>query len=105
MRLYVGNLSDAMTEEKITANIEQIYKDDNERGTIQKIETFMNHSGLERARKRQSQDPSLVITKSACVILSSYPGKELAEVGLKLDHYSHNIRKTVRIWNGPTPHF
>ena len=103
MRVYVGNLSATMTEEKITENMQRIYNEEMKNGVVQKIETVLNQTGLDMARKRHSQDPSQPITMSACVILSSTPGKDLAGIGLKLDHYSYNVRKTVRRWNGPTP--
>ena len=103
MKIYIGSLPQNAKPEKITANMERFYRQEIENGTIQKIESFINQPGLERARKRHCQDPSQVITSSACVVLSSSPGKDLSEVGLKLDQYSHEIRRTVRRWMGPIP--
>ena len=104
MRIYVGNISHTATEEMIVANVKEIYKTEIQHGEVTRVEAIVNQTGLEMARKRHSQDPTHVITKSACVILSSPPGKDLSEIGMKLDHYPHNIRRTVRRWNGPLPH-
>ena len=103
IRLYVGNLSPATTKEKITSNMKAIYKEEIDKGVIQKVETILNETGLDMARKRHSVDPTQAITMSACVILSSPPGKELTDVGLKLGHYPQEIRRTIRRWNGSLP--
>ena len=92
-----------MTEQKLTENIQEIYKQEMSDGAVQKIETFLNQAGLDMARKRHSQDPSQPITMSACVVLSSAPGMDLTEIGLKKLHYHPLIRKTIRRWNGPIP--
>ena len=80
-----------------------IYKEEIDKGVIQKVETILNETGLDMARKRHSVDPTQAITMSACVILSSPPGKELTDVGLKLGHYPQEIRRTIRRWNGSLP--
>ena len=103
MRIYIGNLSETTTPQKITENMKTVYNKEIENGTIKSVETFINQAGLERAQKKHSQDPSQMITKSACVVLTLHQGKSPTDVGLNLNRYSHEIRKTVRKWNGPTP--
>ena len=99
--IYIGNLSPDATEEELTANMQLIYKEEMEKGIIQTIETHLNIDGIEMAKELNQQDPTHPVTSSACVVLTSYPGKALTEVGLKLHHYERNVR--VRRWNGPIP--
>ena len=102
-RIYIGNLSESATTDELTANMQLIYKEEIQNNIIQKVETHINQAGIEKANKIKAQDPSHEVLKSACVVLTSFPGQPLTEVGLKLDHYEEKIRRTVRRWNGPIP--
>lgn len=103
-RLYIGNLSESATEKQITDNMKSVYSEEIQKGSIHQIEAVFNHAGLTREMELRSQDPSHQVKKSACIILSSKPGENLPEIDLKLERYSYEIRRTVRKWNGPTPH-
>ena len=102
-RIYIGNLSETATTEELTANMQYIYREEIRNNIIQSVETHLNYAGMERATKMKAQNPAYEMTKSACVILTSFPGQPLTEVGLKLDEYDEKIQRTVRRWNGPTP--
>ena len=102
-RIYLGNLSADLTQEQLTKNMKHIYKEDIEKKRTQKIETHWNEKGISRALQKQIQDPSREAPKSACIVITSYPGQTLVDVSLKLEHYSPKIRRSVRHWNGPIP--
>ena len=102
-RIYIGNLSETATTEDLTANMQYIYREEIQNKLIHSVEAHMNYAGIERARKMKAQDPMHEVMKSACIVLTSYPGCPLTDVGLKLDDFEDKIRRTVRRWNGPIP--
>ena len=102
-RIYIGNLPSTATEQIIKDNMNQIYENEIKDNRIQKIEVYWNSLGIERTTLKRSQDPSLEMKRSACVVLTSHPGQSLDHVTLKLDHYIPEIRRTVRRWNGQIP--
>ena len=102
-RIYLGNISESKTKEEVIENMNHIYKEEIQQGIIQKIEAHWNEKGNKRTLQLQSQDPFREALKSACIVLTSHPGKSLTAVTLKQEHYSPRVRRTVRHWNGPTP--
>ena len=102
-KLYIGNLSENTTLQQISENMQKIYLKNIENGVIDKIETYLNNTGWENDIKRRSQNPNHQVRKSVCVVLSSKPGITLANVGLNLEKYTHQMQRSVRYWNGPIP--
>ena len=109
-KIYIGNLPETSTQEIVQKNMESIYHNEMNGGpshtaTIQKIDVFWNEAGMKREKDKKSQDPSHQILKSACVVLTSYPGQPLTEISLKFDSFREHpaIRRTIRHWRGPTP--
>ena len=103
LRVYVGNLKMGTTEEKITINMKKIYQNEIESGVIKEVKSHINQAGLDRALQIQAEDPSQIITKSACVVLTLNHGQDPEDIKLKLNHFPYDIRKTIRWWRGPTP--
>ena len=102
-KIYIGNLSENTTAEMITSNVQKIYQEEIQSKKIKSVNTIMNTEGLERAKRMRAQNPGHGIHNSACVILTSYPGVPLRDITLKLNHYPHDVRKTVRHWRGKEP--
>ena len=90
--IYIGNLSPSTTLQKVTENVKQIYANEISANTIETVETLLNNKGTEYTMNR-----------SVCVILTSHLGKSLHDLPLKLDHYPHSLRRSVRVWRGRPP--
>ena len=103
LRVYVGNISWDKTEDQITENIQEVYKNEIENGIIKEVKSYINLAGLDRARELRAKDPSLEITKSACVVLTLNHGKNAEDIKLKPMHFPYHVSKTLRWWRGPTP--
>lgn len=102
-KVYVGNLTDTITMSQVEANMKKVYKAELDKGIIATIEAFENLPSLTKQKKRQDQDPSYAIRRSACVVIKSKEGKSLSEVGLNLNEYSMHRRRYVKYWTGPVP--
>ena len=103
-KMYVGNLPNAISLQRVKENMGRIYQEEIQQKKIQDIEVLLNENGLKRENTMKSKDPSHQISKSVCVILRSAPGVALTDISLKLDHYTQDIRRTVRHWRGPAPY-
>ena len=102
-RIYVGNLPSTTTLQIVTNNHLQMYEEEVNNNVIQKIDTYWNNSGNQRATLKHSQNPAAEMKKSVCVVLTSYQGKSLDNVVLKPLRYIPEIRRTLRYWNGQIP--
>ena len=102
-RIYVGNLSDDITEMQIAENMKKVYRAEIANGTVKDIKAHINLAGLERAKVYHAQNPSQPLLKSACVVVTLHQGKDPEDLGLNLNEYKYDVRKTVRWWRGPTP--
>lgn len=90
--IYIGNLSPSITLQKVTENVKRIYANEISTNVIEDVETLLNSEGTEYTMNR-----------SVCVILTSHLGKSLHDLPLKLDHYPHSLRRSVRVWRGRPP--
>lgn len=103
LRVYVGSLSMDITEDQITTNMKKVYQSEIESGIIKEVKSHINLAGMDRALQIQAEDPSQMVSKSACVVLTLNHGQKAEEVKLKPNHFPYDIRKTIRWWRGPTP--
>ena len=102
-KIYVGNLAETMTTEKLNRNLHTIYKEELQNGKIAKIECYKNTAAWKRQQQQKSHNPNHTVRQSMCLVLTSEPGQNLEDVGLKQNHYEINLRRAVRPWNGPIP--
>lgn len=102
-KIYVGNLKPDTKMETVEANLKEIYEEEIESGLIAEIKAYPHLTAWERQLELQHRNPNHKPRQSACVVLTSAPGKHLAEVGLNLHHYPYDQRPAIRYWTGPVP--
>lgn len=96
-RIYIGNLASSATTDQVSSNLRKIYESEMQSGILQSIETVV------APQRKNSTEDAVQSRISMCAILTSYPGKSLSDVKLKIDHFPLWLQKTVRYWRGPTP--
>ena len=103
-KIYVGNLNAATEMSQVESNLKQIYKSEMEEdGPIATIVAYLNKDAWDKQCQRQANDLHQNIRKSACVVMTSKPGRSLSEVDLHIGDFEPRMRRWVRQWNGPIP--
>ena len=102
-KLYIGGLSQSITKEKVTQNLNKIYAEEITNGIIEKIETYVNLKAWNRQQSLKTENAAHIVRRSFCAVLTSNPGQPLADVDLKLHRYSYQMQRFVRPWTGPIP--
>ena len=103
-KIFIGNLSPDVEMNVIEENMRFIYETEMAGGgPIANVKAHLNETSWDRQQQLQREDMNHVMRKSACVILTSHPGKPLSNIGLNLELYPRNLRRSVRLWTGPVP--
>ena len=102
-KIYVGNLRPNIEMKQVQTNMEKVYQMEMSEGPIAQVEAFLNENAWNSQKKQQLNNHAHVLRKSACVVLTSKPGRDLNDIDLKLDSFSVERRRAIRVWNGPIP--
>ena len=103
-KIFIGNLSPDVEMNVIEENMRFIYETEMAGGgPIANVKAHLNETSWDRQQQLQREDMNHVMRKSACVILTSHPGKPLSNIGLKLELYPRNLQRSVRLWTGRVP--
>ena len=102
-KIYIGNLTESMTMNKLVSNMKQIYAKEIRDEIIHNIDAYLNTSSWKIQNKLHTENPQHQRRKSACVVITSTQGKSLDEIDLKQEQFPVNMRRSVRPWNGPVP--
>lgn len=103
-KIYVGNMSDTMEMDALEANLKKIYETEiGDQGPISSIKAYLNHKAWEKQLEMQETYLNYRPRKSACVVITSKPGKPLTDIDYRLDMYPYHMHRSVRPWNGPIP--
>ena len=102
-KIYVGQLNVETSMEQVEANMRDIYQEEIADGTVATVKAYLNQASWERQEKIQAGNIHHTFKKSACVVLTSHPGKPLEDVGLKIHLFKLGMRRAIRTWSGPIP--